>query len=69
MSKEERIERGMKGREWAMSDEAGFTGEKMGQRIIKYLDELFNTWEPREKFELINTNDIQKRVLNHKLIY
>ena len=69
MSKEERVKRGLAGREWALSDEAGFTGEKMGQRVIKYLDELFNTWEPREKFELINTNDIQKRVLNHKLIY
>ena len=69
MSKEERKSKGLKGREWAMSDEAGFTGEKMGQRVIKYLDELFDIWEPREKFELINANDIQKRVLNHKLIY
>jgi len=69
LSKEERKAKGLKGREWALSDEAGFTGEKMGQRVIKYLNELFNTWEPREKFELINTKDVEKRVLNHKLIY
>jgi hypothetical protein len=59
----------MKGREWALSEEAGFTGERMGQRIIENLDELFATWKPREKFELINTKNIQKRVLNHKLVY
>ena len=69
LGKEGRKAKGMKGREWALSDEAGFTGEKMGQRVIKYLDELFNTWEPREKFELINTKNIEKRVLNHKLLY
>lgn len=62
-------QRGLVGREWAIGDEAGFTSEKMGQRIIKNLDELFSTWAPREKFELLNSKDIQKKVLNHKLVY
>jgi len=69
LPKEERKAKGLKGREWALSEEAGFTGEKMGQRIIENIDELFATWTPREKFELINTKNIQKRVLNHKLVY
>jgi len=69
LSKEERKAKGMKGREWALSDEAGFTGEKMGQKIIGILDNLFLTWKPREKFELLNTKNIEKRVLNHKLRY
>jgi hypothetical protein len=69
MSKEERIQRGLKGREWAISNEAGFTGEIMGQRIIQNLDTLFETWKPRKNFELINTKNIEKRVLNHKLQY
>jgi len=69
LSKDERKAKGMKGREWALSDEAGFTGEKMGQKIIGILDNLFLTWKPREKFELLNTKNIEKRVLNHKLLY
>ena len=69
LSKEERTQKGMKGREWALSDEAGFTGERMGQRVIENLDELFATWKPREKFELINTKNKEKRTLNHKLVY
>ena len=59
----------MKGREWAVSDEAGFTAEKMSNRIIDAIDELFDTWEPREKFELINTNDDFRRIQTHNLVY
>jgi glycosyltransferase involved in cell wall biosynthesis len=66
---EERQRRGNTGREWALGDEAGFTSEKMGNRIIKYVDELFDTWQPREKYEFILTGEYKKKVLNHKLIY
>lgn len=69
LPKAERKTKGIKGREWALSDEAGFTGEKMGEKVIKAVDHLFDVWTPREKFELINTKNIQKRVLNHKLVY
>jgi len=69
LGKEGCKKRGLAGREWALSDEAGFTGEKMGKRIIENLDNLFKTWKPREKFELLNTKNVEKRVLNHKLLY
>lgn len=69
LGKEGCKKRGLAGREWALSDEAGFTGEKMGKRIIENLDTLFKTWKPREKFELLNTKNVEKRVLNHKLLY
>jgi glycosyltransferase involved in cell wall biosynthesis len=69
LSKEERKARGAKGREWALSDEAGFTSEKMGVNIIETLDELFATWKPREKYEFINLNEVKDRVINHKLLY
>jgi glycosyltransferase involved in cell wall biosynthesis len=69
LSKEERQERGMEGYKWATSDEAGFTAYHQAQRFISYTDKLFNTWKPREKYELINANEFKKPVLNHKLIY
>jgi len=69
LSKEERTSRGLKGREWALSDEAGLTGEKMGERVINALDNLFNTWTPREKYELINTNNKEIKVAPHKFVY
>jgi glycosyltransferase involved in cell wall biosynthesis len=69
LSPEERKSRGLKGREWALSDEAGFTSEHQGKRVIEALDELFETWKPREKYEVINVNEYKGKVLNHKLIY
>ena len=69
LSKEERKALGLKGREWALSDEAGFTGKNMGKKVIITLNELFNTWKPREKYEFINTSEIKDKVVPHKLVY
>jgi glycosyltransferase involved in cell wall biosynthesis len=69
LSKEERQERGMEGYMWATSDEAGFTAKHQAQRFIEATELLFDTWSPREKFELINASEYKKPVLNHKLIY
>ena len=69
LSKEERKARGMKGREWALSDEAGFTGERMGVNVINTLDKLFATWKPREKYDLVNANEIKPKTVPHELVY
>ena len=69
LGKEERKRRGMLGREWALSDEAGLTSENMGKNIIETLDRLFATWTPRPKFEFINANTVEDRVIPHKLLY
>jgi hypothetical protein len=69
LSKEERKALGLKGREWALSDEAGFTGSNMGKKVINTLDKLFKTWKPREKYEFINTNEVKDKVAPHKLVY
>ena len=69
LGRDERKRRGLKGREWAMSDEAGFNSVIQGQRVIDAFDELFNTWETREFYELINTNEYKGKFLNHKIVY
>ena len=69
MSREERKSLGLKGREWAISEEAGFTGKLMGNRVINTLDDLFSTWKPRSKFEFINANEFTEETINHELIY
>jgi len=69
MDPEERKRRGLKGREWAISEEAGFTTKHQAERVIEAFDTLFSTWKPREKFEIINATEFKGRVLNHSLIY
>jgi hypothetical protein len=69
LGRKELKKRGLKGREWAISNEAGFTSEKQGNRVIEAFNELFHTWKPREKYELINANEYKGKFLNHKIIY
>jgi len=69
LTPEERKAKGLKGREWAINKEAGFTAEHQGARVIEAFDTLFSTWKPREKFELINVNELKDKVINHKLLY
>ena len=69
LSFEERQARGKAGREWTLSNEAGFTQEHQANRIIESMDKLFSIWTPRENFELINANEYKQPILNHKLIY
>ena len=68
MSREERKALGLKGREFALN-EGGFTGGRMGERAINAIDQLFNTWTPREKFEFINVNEVKEDELSHELLY
>jgi glycosyltransferase involved in cell wall biosynthesis len=63
-----RKELGKTGRSWAV-DEVGFTGESMGARAINAIDQLFNTWTPRERYELINVNEVKENIIKHKFVY
>jgi len=68
LDRTERKELGKTGRHWAIND-VGFTGEDMGAKAIMAIDQLFNTWAPREKYELINVNDVKEPTINHKFVY
>ena len=70
LGKEERERRGLIGREWALSDEANFTTEGQANRVIEYVDRLFSTWTPREKYNIIKVENTKKaRRVTHKLNY
>jgi len=67
LSPEERKERGLAGREWAISKEAGFTGVTMSNRIIEAIDKTFDKFTPREQFDLIKVGDRPSVIVEHKL--
>ena len=69
LGRKELKRRGLKGREWALSDEAGFTAEHQAQRVMEAFEELFSVWEPREDFEIVNATEYKGRFLNHKITY
>lgn len=55
LSPEERKERGMHGYKWSISNEAGFTSEKMAERLIEAVDATFENFKnnPRSRYEFI----------------
>ena len=69
MTREERKALGKKGREWAISDEAGFTSKHQANRVMEAFTELFNTWKPREKYEIVNATEYKGKHLTHKIYY
>jgi glycosyltransferase involved in cell wall biosynthesis len=69
LGSEKRKELGAKAREWCLSEEAGFTAEHQGKRFIEFVNELFNTWEPREAFEVIDSDEDIRKIQTHNLVY
>ena len=57
MGPEERQRRGMKGREWVLSDESGFTAKRMGQGFIDNIDNLLTEWKPQPRFIVTKIDD------------
>ena len=69
MPKDKRQACGKEGFEWATGNEAGFTANIMGDRVINSVDTLFSTWKPRNRYEIFNPEEFTPDVLNHKLVY
>jgi glycosyltransferase involved in cell wall biosynthesis len=69
LTREERKALGAKGSEWARSDEAGFTSTHQAERVMEAFTELFNTWKPRERYEIVNATKYTGPQLTHKIIY
>ena len=49
--------RGLKGREWLLSDESKMTAVNMGQNFIDNIDVLFENWQPIERFTIEKVDD------------
>lgn len=69
MSKKEREDRGKKGMEWALGDEAGFTSEHQATRFIDAIEETISNFVPKKGFSFTGDSNKSNKVLNHKLIY
>jgi len=69
MGKEERNRRGAAAREWVTSDESGMSARQMCENVIDAMDETFEKFTPRSRFDLFKVTDRPKKYITHKLIY
>ncbi len=67
MTPEERKTRGTEGRKWVLSDEAMMTAANMGKNVITAIDETFEKFEPRAKYDLIKVGTLDTNYIQHKL--
>ena len=69
MGKEERDRRGLLAREWVTSDESGMSARQMCENVIDSMNEAFEKFVPRTRYDLYTVTDRPKKYVNHKLIY
>ena len=64
---EKREEYGRAGYEWAISDEAGFTGEHMAERIVEGIEATLENFKkyPRSRYEIIKVGDRPSRRIDY----
>ena len=69
MGREERDRCGIKAREWVTSDESGMSARQMCENVIDAMDETFEKFTPRSRFDLHKVTERPKKYITHKLIY
>lgn len=69
MTREERKQRGLKGREYAQRPDVGMTAELMGKAFIRDINIALINYAPRDKYNLYNSNEFTKEIKNTGIIY
>ena len=67
LGRKERNRRGLLGREWARSKEAGFTGKIMSENIIKGINETIEKFKPRPLYDIKMIENYTYDKVTHKL--
>jgi glycosyltransferase involved in cell wall biosynthesis len=60
---------GLQGRAWVTSDESGMSARKMCDNMIKSIDHVFENWEGREPYEVIQIEPRKKKFVKHPISY
>ena len=67
MGREERNRRGLKGHEFALSDESGFSSQKMSDNIIRCTDKTIKEFKPRPQYDITKVEEYKPLTVKHKL--
>jgi len=69
LPKEERIRKGLTGHQWVLSEESMMSGKNMGRNLIKYVDQTFEQFVPRTKYDILKIQDLPKKYVKHPVVY
>jgi len=68
MPKQERIRRGLSGRDWVLSNESMMSAKSMCKNVIDSIESCFDNFKPKS-FELIKIEKLPRKKITHKLLY
>jgi hypothetical protein len=60
MSRDEREECGLAGREWVLGDESKMSSKNMSSKMAECIDTCLQSWKPRKRFSLYKVNQAEK---------
>ena len=69
MSYDERLKRGLEGREWVQSDESNMSARRMCETFIDVTNKTMESFQKRSKFEFIKTERLKRKKIVHPLTY
>ncbi len=69
MSPEERKQKGLAGREWVTSDEAMMSAKNMSKNVILSIDQTFENFTPRSRYDVIKVEDLPTKYVKHPMVY
>jgi len=69
LSPEERKQKGLAGREWVTSDEAMMSAKNMSKNVILSIDQTFENFTPRSRYDVIKVEDLPTKYVKHPMVY
>jgi len=69
LTPEERIKRGLNGRNWVQSDESNMSARRMCESFISTTKQTLENFKERPYFEFIKTEKLPRKKLTHPLTY
>lgn len=67
--KEVRQVKGLSGREWVTSDESMMSSKNMSKNVTSAIDELFESFTPRTRYDLIKVENLPTKYVKHPMVY
>jgi hypothetical protein len=69
LTPEEREEVGKAAREWVTSDESKMSARWMCKNVIDAIEETFDKWQQRSKYEFMKVEKLPRKKIVHPLVY
>ena len=69
LGEEGRSEAGQEAYTWVTSDESGMSARRMCENVIQSMDEAFDKFIPRSRFDIYKVDELPRKYVQHEMVY